>query len=212
MNLPGGSSVSPDEPHPGAMLSAHLDGELDPGADRAVLEHLRRCESCRAELESVRAAREAIRGLADMGGRIVPEPEHVSSGSSVEAGAGRRPYWGAAVAAALLGVVLLGDPAIDSSDAGLADSDRARQLVAGLSGQSTSPSLPGVAPTGPLAVEAISGSGSWSSPRQLGARVELERTFWHRASRSRPASGPAPVEREQGPLSSLLRRLLQAPW
>ncbi|MGH9023159.1 MAG: anti-sigma factor family protein [Acidimicrobiia bacterium] len=211
MKLPGATPGPPDEPHPGAMLSAHLDGELDADADRTVLEHLRRCESCRAELESVRAAREAIRGLADLGGRGTSEPESAAPSLVPDAGATRRPHWGAAVAAALVGVVLLGDPAIDSSDAPLTASDPARQLIAGLSGPSPSPSLPGIAPTGSVTVEAI--GGSWGSPPQADARTGLERTFWRRASRTRPASGPAaPVEQEQGPLSGLLRRLLQVLW
>lgn len=187
MKLPGGPSGGPGEPHPGVLLSAHLDEELDPATNRAVLAHLRNCEGCRAELESVRGAREAIRGLAKMGSRVAPQD--TASRVAFDPAPGRRPWWGPAVAAAVLGGVLLGEPRITSPGPQQATSPSPRPGGA---------SVPVFEPVrfGP------------ATSRREGA----EERFWGRVSRSRPAPAvPAPVEPE-GPLSSLVRRLLQTLW
>jgi len=49
--------------HPGDILSALLDGELDAVEAARVHEHLEACADCRAELEAVGAARTWVRGL-----------------------------------------------------------------------------------------------------------------------------------------------------
>ena len=49
--------------HPGDALSALLDGELTMADEAAVRRHLDGCGSCRAELDEVAAARQAVRGL-----------------------------------------------------------------------------------------------------------------------------------------------------
>ena len=50
-------------PHPGDLLSALLDGELNDGEARAVRAHLETCAGCRRELDYVGAARTLLRGL-----------------------------------------------------------------------------------------------------------------------------------------------------
>ncbi len=47
-------------------LVAHLDGELKPGAARAVREHLDRCPACRLEAQKLSAAGELFDNLMDI--------------------------------------------------------------------------------------------------------------------------------------------------
>lgn len=49
--------------HPGDLLSALLDGELDAADRRRAGIHLAECEPCRLELARVESARTALRGL-----------------------------------------------------------------------------------------------------------------------------------------------------
>jgi anti-sigma factor RsiW len=49
--------------HPDEQLSALLDGELAPGEEAAVRQHLEGCEPCRDELEAVAAIRLALRDM-----------------------------------------------------------------------------------------------------------------------------------------------------
>lgn len=49
--------------HPDDLLSAHVDGELDPAMRRRVVEHLDRCEGCRRAAEDLDEARTLLRGL-----------------------------------------------------------------------------------------------------------------------------------------------------
>lgn len=49
--------------HPGDLLSAWLDGELDPADAAAIAAHLEGCPACAAERAEVDAARGAVRGL-----------------------------------------------------------------------------------------------------------------------------------------------------
>ncbi|HSR15258.1 MAG TPA: zf-HC2 domain-containing protein [Gemmatimonadales bacterium] len=49
--------------HPGDLLSAYADGQLDAAERHSVVEHLSVCAACRAELDQVEAAREAVRSL-----------------------------------------------------------------------------------------------------------------------------------------------------
>jgi anti-sigma factor RsiW len=49
--------------HPGDLLSALLDGELDGPEAARVRDHVAACEACRAELDAVGAARTWVREL-----------------------------------------------------------------------------------------------------------------------------------------------------
>ena len=49
--------------HPGDLLSAWLDGELEPAKATAVATHLEACAACAAEREEVEAGRAAVRRL-----------------------------------------------------------------------------------------------------------------------------------------------------
>ncbi len=49
--------------HPGELLSAFLDGEIDHSERAAVTEHLAVCEACRWELDGLAHARAALRAL-----------------------------------------------------------------------------------------------------------------------------------------------------
>jgi anti-sigma factor RsiW len=49
--------------HLGDLLSAHLDGELDPAGRGRADAHLAGCEPCRTELALVDAARASVRAL-----------------------------------------------------------------------------------------------------------------------------------------------------
>ena len=57
--MPGGE-------HPRALLSAFLDDELDDGLAAWVTRHLAQCRACLEELEALRRARSALRGLPDI--------------------------------------------------------------------------------------------------------------------------------------------------
>lgn len=49
--------------HADDLLSAHLDGELDPATDAWVVEHLGTCPACRAAAADLAEARSLLRGL-----------------------------------------------------------------------------------------------------------------------------------------------------
>ena len=57
-----GAGPGPDG-HPGEVLSAHVDGELDPATEAWVVEHLDRCAACRQATEELVQARSLLRGL-----------------------------------------------------------------------------------------------------------------------------------------------------
>ena len=59
------------EPHAGDLVSAHLDGELDPETAGWVEQHLAGCEPCRAAADDVRSAREWLRSLPPVDGATV---------------------------------------------------------------------------------------------------------------------------------------------
>jgi hypothetical protein len=50
--------------HPGELLSALLDHELDPDTSRSVGRHVSACTTCAAELDGLGQARDALRGHA----------------------------------------------------------------------------------------------------------------------------------------------------
>jgi anti-sigma factor RsiW len=98
--------------HPRELISAHLDGELDPVAEARVAAHLESCPACAAELEDVAAARQSIRSL--------PEPPG-AAGALAGARRGSRGVrrWAVAVTAAaataaLAGAVALGPGVADA--------------------------------------------------------------------------------------------------
>lgn len=55
-----------DRGHPDDLLSAFLDDELDEASALRVTRHLADCPDCLADLEGLRAARSAVRGLPDI--------------------------------------------------------------------------------------------------------------------------------------------------
>ena len=57
--------------HAGDLVSAHLDGELDPETASWVEQHLTGCEPCRAAADDARAAREWLRSMPPVDGATV---------------------------------------------------------------------------------------------------------------------------------------------
>lgn len=55
-----------DRGHPDELLSAFLDDELDEATSLRVARHLAACDACLAELDGLRRARTALRGLPDI--------------------------------------------------------------------------------------------------------------------------------------------------
>lgn len=87
--------------HPGELLSAFLDGELDPAEYRRVMRHLAGCEVCTTELADLQAARAAVRSLIvlEPPAGLVPAPERPPLRRRV-------PMWVAAAAAAVLALFI----------------------------------------------------------------------------------------------------------
>lgn len=57
------SDAPPPSAHPDDLLSAHVDGELDPATEGRVAGHLAACEQCRASVAQLVEARTLLRGL-----------------------------------------------------------------------------------------------------------------------------------------------------
>jgi anti-sigma factor RsiW len=55
-----------DRGHPDALLSAFLDDELEEATATRVTRHVAACDTCLEELEGLRRARSALRGLPDI--------------------------------------------------------------------------------------------------------------------------------------------------
>ena len=117
--------------HPGNLLSAYLDDELEAATRAAVGEHLEACRRCHEELASVSAARLALRGLPVLEPPAILVPGHRPRTIPRFA----RPVWAwaAAVMAALAlaaGLVVGPGAAADAVDLGtLADRHTARVVV-----------------------------------------------------------------------------------
>jgi hypothetical protein len=65
------SNGAPDREHPDDLVSAHLDGELDPETSRWVEEHLDVCADCSAAAAEASAARQLVRQLPPVEGAQV---------------------------------------------------------------------------------------------------------------------------------------------
>ena len=125
---------TPPGAHLAEALSAYLDDELGPAARRDAEAHLTGCGACRAELEEVAAAREAVRSLP-----VHPIPAHrwneLVAGSSrvLPLRRAHRPLWVAAAAAAAVVAVLLPreEPRIAPALPALANSHAVRASVTG---------------------------------------------------------------------------------
>lgn len=63
-----GDGPIPEDGHPDDLLSAHVDGELDPATDAWVVEHLARCPQCRRSTTELSEARALLRGLPTVDG------------------------------------------------------------------------------------------------------------------------------------------------
>ena len=61
----------PDDGHAGDLVSAWLDGELDPATTTWVDEHLAGCDPCRAAADEARLARQWVRSLPSVDGSEV---------------------------------------------------------------------------------------------------------------------------------------------
>ncbi len=62
------------------LLSAYVDGELDPLATRAVAAHLRECWGCSGDVEVTRTIKRSLRNLGDRDhdtlGTLLLDPDH----------------------------------------------------------------------------------------------------------------------------------------
>jgi anti-sigma factor RsiW len=103
-----------DRLHPDLELQDLLDGQLDTGAEARVRAHLAACEECRAALEGLRRARDAVRALPRVEApptllRDVTHQLRRSAGKREGRSHGRRRVlgYGLAAAAAILVVLYL---------------------------------------------------------------------------------------------------------
>jgi anti-sigma factor RsiW len=114
-------------PHLDDTLSAYLDDELAPAARREAEAHLAGCAECRAELDEVAAARQAIRIM----------PVHSTRRPLLDRAfpavtPRRRAVWAlAAAVAAAIALVLPREPEVAPSLPSMADSHAARASITG---------------------------------------------------------------------------------
>jgi anti-sigma factor RsiW len=114
-------------PHLDDTLSAYLDDELAPAARREAEAHLAGCAECRAELDEVAAARQAIRIMPVHSARR-PLLDQAFPASTPR----RRALWAlAAAVAAAIAIVLPREPEVAPSLPSLADSHAARASITG---------------------------------------------------------------------------------
>jgi anti-sigma factor RsiW len=114
-------------PHLDDTLSAYLDDELAPAARRETEAHLAGCAECRAELEEVAGARQAIRIMPVHATRR-PLLDQAFPASTPR----RRALWAlAAAVAAAIALVLPREPEVAPSLPSLADSHAARASITG---------------------------------------------------------------------------------
>ena len=114
-------------PHLDDALSAYLDDELAPAARREAETHLAGCAECRAELDEVAGARQAIRVLPVHATRR-PILDQAFPASTPR----RRALWAlAAAVAAAIAIVLPREPEVAPSLPSLADSHAARASITG---------------------------------------------------------------------------------
>jgi anti-sigma factor RsiW len=114
-------------PHLDDTLSAYLDDELAPAARREAAAHLAGCAECRAELDEVATARQAIR-ILPVHSAYRPLLDQAFPASNPR----RRAVWAlAAAVAAAIALVLPRDPEVAPSLPSLADSHAARASITG---------------------------------------------------------------------------------
>lgn len=94
----------PPDGHPDDLLSAHVDGELDPTTDAWVVDHLGRCAPCRRAVDDLTEARSMLRALPAVDGSPVIEGFVARHRRAIRLGAGF-------VAAAALLLSVLGSTA-----------------------------------------------------------------------------------------------------
>lgn len=92
-----------DRGHPEDLLSAFLDDELEEATSLRVARHLAACPTCLRELDGLRAARAALRGLPD----IAPPPAMFAAVPHVAAQAPHAPRTRIAAAGLAVGMTAL---------------------------------------------------------------------------------------------------------
>jgi anti-sigma factor RsiW len=114
-------------------LSAYLDDELAPAARREAESHLAGCAGCRAELDDVASARQAIRILpVHAAPRSRPDWGDWGSQPAAPSVSRRRAIWAlAAAVAAAVALVLPREPEVAPSLPSLADTHAARASITG---------------------------------------------------------------------------------
>jgi anti-sigma factor RsiW len=111
-------------------LSAYLDDELAPAARREAEAHLAGCADCRAELDEVASARQAIRILPVHA--APPALRDWETRPVAPAVPRRRAMWAlAAAVAAAIALLLPRDPGVAPSLPSLADTHAARASITG---------------------------------------------------------------------------------
>lgn len=202
--------------HPTEQLTDLVDGTLPDRERAAVLEHLRTCTRCTAEVESARAAREALRALeappvpARIGAAAVAEAERQVAGSpgkvashGRDARAAQRWYRvaaGAGIAAVLLLGIAVALPRL-GGDAITASMPAAAEDAGGRGGGA--PAAAGV-------LEVVDGDLNPDDLRQLAeaAKADLDP---EEADTPRPVNGFASANDAAGlgPATDCLRRAFE---
>lgn len=101
-----------DRGHPDELLSAFLDDELDEPDASQVTHHLATCDTCLAELDGLRQARAALRGLPDIpppSSLFAAVPDVAAQASSRDRGRRAATGVAAGLAALLAAAFVLGE-------------------------------------------------------------------------------------------------------
>jgi anti-sigma factor RsiW len=145
--------------HPGDLLSAYLDGELEPEQRADVEGHVATCDACRRELAGVETARRLVRDLGDVevpdgyfegllaGGVAALEAPRLARPSAVDERRKRRFKFGVAnlVATAAVWMLVIGLVNVGRNDDSVAASDviaQSASLLPSFGGRSPAPASP----------------------------------------------------------------------
>ena len=138
---PRGPAGPSDGDHPGDLLSALLDGELDPDATAEVEAHVAGCPACRHDLADVAGVRDALRDAP----RLAAPPTFARDLVRARHRASRR---GVAVALAAASVVVVAglalapsNPDTSADHPSLALMSDAAQVRADLTARTTTPGI-----------------------------------------------------------------------